>query len=622
MQYVRLFRRYLWVLFLFAFIGGSISFIGASRQPVVYRSNVILAVGGVLVDPNPNATVFNVGPRLLNTYSRLVRTFNVLQATADNVDFPITPQQINAALRTTIIPETLLLELSIVFRDPVAAADIANELARQLILATPSNITPELEDQIAVAEQEVNELTSDLLRLRAALDEVERQIADGADLSTEDLAELNTERRNLITQINDTSGNIASFSNLVASVQSRINTLDIVEEARPALAGSSSNPLNTTLIGAAVGFFLAGGVVMLLEYLNDTFRNASHATQVLHLPVLGVIGRFGRPGDSYRSRLITEQPNLSRTPEEYRTLRTNLLFAVPENERMFVISSASPQEGKSVTAANLAVSLALAGQSVILVDADLRRPRVHQVFGVSNEVGLTALLSSSPPQLPDIPEIPEELKDLQDVDEDAFDNTPASDAARTDNDAAKPAVTESPEKIAERQEHRWRKARLAKLQAAREEALTARREAFERGELREAIQETNIPGLSVITSGFIPQNPTEVLGSVLMKGWARLLREAPGVDVVIFDTPPVLAMSDSTVLAASIEAKVLLVIEAKRTRRTAAMRALERFNSVKATVVGVVLNGANLHEEDYYDYAYQYYYRYDSAAPSQPSRTE
>lgn len=544
MQYVRLLQRWLWLLLLAAFIGGSISFIAASRQPVVYRSQTILAIGGVLADPNPNAATFTIGPRLLNTYARLVRTYDVLQATAENLDFPITPGQVGAALRTNIIPDTLLLELVIVYRDPVAAADIANELANQLILATPNNLTPELEAQITVAEQEINKLTQDLIRARAQLDTVNRQLENTEGLTPAEGQSLQEERRDLVSQINDTSGNIASFQNLVASVQGRINTLDIVEAARVAAGGSSSNPVYATILGAVVGLVSAIGLVVLLEYLNDTFRNAGQATQVLGLPVLGVIGRFGRPGDSYRSRLITEQPPLSRTPEEYRTLRTNLLFKTQESGRIFVVSSASPQEGKSVTAANLAVSMALAGQRVVLIDADLRRPRVHQVFGVSNELGLTTLLSATPPDDP--------------------------------NDLS------------------W----------------------------REVLQETNVPGLRVITSGFLPKNPAEILGSQMMKSWVTLLRNAPDIDVVLFDSPPCLAMSDSTVLAASIDADVVLVVQANSTRRTAATRAKERFVQVDATVIGIVLNGSNLREEDYYDYAYQYYYRYDTQSPTQRPRAE
>jgi polysaccharide biosynthesis transport protein len=544
MQYVRLLQRWLWLLLLAAFIGGSISFIAASRQPVVYRSQTILAIGGVLADPNPNAATFTIGPRLLNTYARLVRTYDVLQATAENLDFPITPGQVGAALRTNIIPDTLLLELVIVYRDPVAAADIANELANQLILATPNNLTPELEAQITVAEQEINKLTQDLIRARAQLDTVNRQLENTEGLTPTEGQSLQEERRDLVSQINDTSGNIASFQNLVASVQGRINTLDIVEAARVAAGGSSSNPVYATILGAVVGLVSAIGLVVLLEYLNDTFRNAGQATQVLGLPVLGVIGRFGRPGDSYRSRLITEQPPLSRTPEEYRTLRTNLLFKTQESGRIFVVSSASPQEGKSVTAANLAVSMALAGQRVVLIDADLRRPRVHQVFGVSNELGLTTLLSATPPDDP--------------------------------NDLS------------------W----------------------------REVLQETNVPGLRVITSGFLPKNPAEILGSQMMKSWVTLLRNAPDIDVVLFDSPPCLAMSDSTVLAASIDADVVLVVQANSTRRTAATRAKERFVQVDATVIGIVLNGSNLREEDYYDYAYQYYYRYDTQSPTQRPRAE
>src|SRR5690606_27763475 len=97
----------------------------------------------------------------------------------------------------------------------------------------------------------------------------------------------------------------------------------------------------------------------------------------------------------------------------------------------------------------------------------------------------------------------------------------------------------------------------------------------------------------------------------------RAFRESKQFDVIIFDTPPTLAMSDATVLAVSVEANVVMVVEANKTRRPAAEKAKERFEQVGAKIVGVILNNANMREESYYGYGYSgYYYQ----QPEQPAR--
>jgi capsular exopolysaccharide synthesis family protein len=215
---------------------------------------------------------------------------------------------------------------------------------------------------------------------------------------------------------------------------------------------------------------------------------------------------------------------------------------------VFVITSANPEEGKSLTSANLAITMALAGLQVVLIDADLRRPKMHEVFQLDNQVGLTTLLFADP---------------------------------------------------------------LHYNQSGDENQLPVN--------LRQCLQSTSIPRLRVITSGFIPSNPSEILGSALMERWVDTLRASTNIDVVIIDTPPCLLFADSAVLAMTAKADVVMVVDAGHTRRDAAIHAKEEFAKLSVEIKGVVVNRINPRDErGKYNYGYSYgYYYYTSRQTAQ-----
>ena len=209
------------------------------------------------------------------------------------------------------------------------------------------------------------------------------------------------------------------------------------------------------------------------------------------------------------SSLITLRDPRSPASEAYRTLRTNIQFSSLDKPlHTLLATSTSPDEGKSTTIANLAVAMAQSEQRVVLVDCDLRRPTLHTLFGMANDVGLTNLILSQ-------------------------------------DDAPLP------------------------------------------------LQTTEVPGLSLLTSGPLPPRPADILGSRRMEQViARLRAEA---DVVLFDTPPVMAVSDAAVLATRVDG-VLLVLQAHKTSRDRARQARLILEKVKANIVGVVLNNADVEQ--------------------------
>ena len=204
------------------------------------------------------------------------------------------------------------------------------------------------------------------------------------------------------------------------------------------------------------------------------------------------------------STLITITNPRSPISEAYRTLRTNLEFtSLDKPIRSMVVTSASPEEGKSTTLANLAVAVAQSGKKVILVDCDLRRPALHQIFDARNAPGFTDMM--------------------------------------------------------------------------RDDALMS----------QPPLQETAVPNLYLLPSGTLPPNPAELLGSRRMSEVIAALQQH--AEMVLFDAPPVIAVTDAAVLASKVDA-VLLVVSAGKTKREHAKKAKALLEKVNAHLIGTVLN--------------------------------
>lgn len=213
--------------------------------------------------------------------------------------------------------------------------------------------------------------------------------------------------------------------------------------------------------------------------------------------------------------LITKLNPKSPISEQYRTIRTNLQFASVDNElQSILVTSSGPEEGKSMTVANMAIVYAQQGKKVLLIDADLRKPTVHYTFRLDNLSGLSNVL-----------------------------------------------VGET--------------------------------------SLNDAVTRSDVDHLDIISSGPIPPNPSELLGSRKME---NLLKEATmSYDMVIFDTPPVLAVTDAQILANIVDGS-LLVIRSKKTEIEAATKAKEALEPAKAKLLGTILNDREKKESNYHYY--------------------
>jgi succinoglycan biosynthesis transport protein ExoP len=542
-QYIRLFRKWLWLIVVAAFVGGGLSFVINSGRPSVYRANSIISIGRFMESRNPDQSDIRVGMDLAQTYAQIVRTTTVLESTIEALDLPLDVKRLGEMIQTEILNGTSLLVINVTYTDAILAADIANNLAEQLIQQSPSNLTREQQAQIDFASEQIAALTTQIEQARLELNVIGRQIEDAR--TDEERNRLIAQRNALVTQINEASATVAQFTDTISTLQQNTNALDIIERARIPTEPSGMSPMLVVLTGAIVGAGLAIGGVLVYEHLDESIRSTDEVVQGLMLPVLGGIMRIGRKADNYRDRLISSMPSMSPIAECYRTLRTNLLFGTTQSDTgIYVVTSPGPGEGKSVTAANLAISMAMAGLQVLLIDADLRRPRVHEIFDLDNSVGLTTLLSAEP---------------------------------REPNQA---------------------NGHGKRLPA----------------NLMDCIQSTTLPKLWVITSGFTPANPTEILGSTLLQRWIGIFRSSSDIDVVLIDTPPSLMVADSSVLAATANADVLLVVDCGHTRMGAARKVKEQFDQLGISIKGVVMNRISPRDNTYeYGYGYGYYYAPDSA---------
>ncbi len=357
--------------------------------------------------------------------------------------------------------------------------------------------------------------------------------------------EMRLERR--VNQFASASDDIrAQYQKARMAEEVEAGDIDVVSLAPLPSVPLISGAVLKLALGIFLGLILGLIVAYALEALNTSVRRPEDLEAVLRVPGLAVIPRItggSRHGGSHLRKLLgsgkgkgdvgspmSGDQTFSIGIEAFRNLRTSLIWSDGgETLKTLVVTSAAPGEGKTLTAANLAVTLAYDGLKVLLVDCDIRRPRIHGLFHVPRAPGLMELLTAS-----------------------------------GNPDAPPPA----------------------------------------------AIRQTSVARLSVLACGALPMNAANLLSSTRMRVLLSELQEQ--FDIIVLDTPPVLATADAGIVA-SLTDGVLLVVRAGTTDRNAAQRAYQQLANVGARVVGTVLNdpGGEVAKEG------DYYYPYDYAAQEQ-----
>jgi capsular exopolysaccharide synthesis family protein len=272
---------------------------------------------------------------------------------------------------------------------PERAQAVAAELANQLILQTPSGNPQQgrqtfLEGQIAELEASILETNEEIARLEQELTGL---------FSARQIAETRAEIAALEDKISTLQANYANL--LANSRQGGTNIITIIDPAEFPMTPLSSDLAVNTAVAAMVGFALAAAGAYVMEYLDQSLRSTQEATRHLNLLNLGTIPRLSRRELQKHGSLVSAGPH---TPvmDAYAALRLNVQAALDDRPgRILLVTSPSPEEGKSTIAANLAIDWALSGQKVILVDADLYHPSQQRLFDLPNQSGLTTALVDS-----------------------------------------------------------------------------------------------------------------------------------------------------------------------------------------------------------------------------------
>jgi len=184
------------------------------------------------------------------------------------------------------------------------------------------------------------------------------------------------------------------LNNLEAIRLARLQNTPNVVQIEAATVSSSPvrpRPLMNLALASTVGLLLAGAIAFLIDYIDDTIRTPDDIERLLKLPVIGYIGDMADGQEQVEDVHVVRRPR-SPISEAFRSLRTNLEFTnVDKTLNKILVTSSGPGEGKTTIAANLAAIMAQGGRSVLLIDGDMRRPRIHSIFGLSNRVGLSSL---------------------------------------------------------------------------------------------------------------------------------------------------------------------------------------------------------------------------------------
>lgn len=535
-----------WKLIVSCFLAVGIGTCIASKlMTPIYQSEVIIQVSVRSGTNQPDYNNLLASDQLVQTEAQLATTTSVLGAVAAH-HTGLSEDQL--AKEVTSVPSlnTQLFTITVQDASATRAAALANDIATTLIQQQTQAIQDanrhaqqQIQQEINTTQQQINDVTTHIAQLQAS----------GGN--TAQITPLQNRLATLQAQYNQWE---TALAQLELSQSQNGDLLQIAQSAQPSSTPVRPIILLNTAIGLVVGLFLGLLLALLFEQVDTRVRTAEDITRLLTWPVLGTIWQSSAAD---KKNIIHPQERDSNV-EAYRILRTNVDFAsIDKPVHTVMVTSAIPGDGKSTIAANLAIFMAKAGKSTLLIDADLHRPTQQQHFHLgADKRGLSnAILTLS----------------MQGM-------------TKSSGVGSAPGIFLNP-------------------QPSTNFALGA------------FVHAVDIPNLWVMPSGPLPPNPSELLASKAMKSLLDAL-EHSGIEVVIFDSPPIQYLSDASILASQVDG-TLVVVDITRAHKKTLMQVKMQLGQVNAHVLGCVVNKQRRRRSDSpYDY---YYYHQDDAQKEQAS---
>jgi Mrp family chromosome partitioning ATPase/uncharacterized protein involved in exopolysaccharide biosynthesis len=615
-DYSQIIRKRPLVLMIIFFIVLISTILYTNAQKPVYRAIASVqwierkTLGGLLTEL---VTVRTGDP--LVTQSRIITSLPILERVALELGlvgkFPSAAEvigkarQLQGAVLTDIVTGSNLIRIIVTYENPEMAAKIANKIAQVYITENLKEKTKAIRAVREFIEKQLEEVSAKLETSEEAWSRFkEVEVPSGVGLNLQNkLADLEVERAKLLQKYTSLHPDVENINEQINQVKEQLKALPhneleynrltrdveintklyrelkdklegariseaektadvtLVDRAAPSGVPVSPNkPLNYFL-GALIGLMLGLAGTFVVEQLDTSIGTIEDVESILKLPALGVIPylrtKEKRPAFMrrlwakkfkgkdkilrLRNQLLVNYSSSSPIFEAYRILMTNIQSEICKEKiqgKTLLFSSAGPEEGKSITISNLAIVMAEGGLRVLLVDGDMRRSKIHTIFGLQKkEPGLSNVLTRANT-------IEEAIRKFTDI---------------------------------------------------------------LMGELGVdgALKVPGLDNLSILTSGSLSTIPTELLGSTEFAQLLEKLREQ--FDLILIDSPPVLAVADAAILAPKTDG-VILVYRVGKTARSALARTKTQLTASGASVKGVVLNNISPQMEMRYGYYYHYKY--------------
>ncbi len=509
--YLNVFRRWWWLPVLLAVLSAGLTYAGTKAliKPQ-YGATIQLQIQPTDVGATNNQVVD------ANAAATLMTSGTVLNLAAHHLT-GVAATDTGALYRTSCIADSAdrFVSCSTTSRNYLVPAMVLNTLAHTFIPWNRQRLRSVFQGDISGYSNHINQLNKEIARLKNQLKTVSPSSLQYSFITNQILQDKSS-LQSFFSQRQQ------AYSSITADAGSVTVTSPPAAKDVPV----SPHPARNAFLGAIVGIGIAAALIVLLEYLDDSFRSSDEVAEATGLSILGAVRRYEESGEEM-GMVAAKKPRTAMA-EAYRVARANIQFTnVSGTLRVLVITSARDGEGKTTTANNLATTFALAGQRVLLVDADLRRPGLTKMLHLKDVAGLSSVL-------------------------------------------VEPGTA--------------------------------------------VIQTTEVAGLSVVPSGPIPPNPAELLGSQRMRDWVE--EAAKRYDLVILDSPPVLSVADTRILATVADGVVMVLDPSLTTRRMIKQAALA-IENVGSRVLGLILNRDTMRGEGYY---YNYYYYYGSKGEGEAER--